>query len=152
MAVPLCMASNPLLISYLRHRIINWPINQNIYIYIILYLYKYKEREDTSKGESERDKLINFERTRKVFLNNSGQLGPSLHSSEGTSLPHSSCNQLEGSSGNFLSYKINNINNLFIIFSFYCYYLFIIYYCIVRTCSGNTNDDGLSPSLVASLL
>jgi hypothetical protein len=65
--------------------------------------------------------LIDLQLSGHVVVNQVGKLGTSLDSSESTSLPHSSSNELEGAGRDLLSG------------------------------SGNTDDDGLSPSLVAGL-
>jgi len=67
------------------------------------------------------DELIDLELASHVVVNEVGKLGTALDTTEGTSLPDATSDELERSSGNFLS------------------------------SSGNTNDDTLTPTLVASL-
>jgi len=67
------------------------------------------------------DELIDLELASHVVVNEVGKLGTALDTTEGTSLPDATSDELERSSGNLLS------------------------------SSGNTNDDTLTPALVASL-
>lgn len=67
------------------------------------------------------DELVDLEATLQVVGYETGQLAATLDTAESASLPYTTSDKLEGTSGDLL------------------------------TSSGNTNDDGLSPALVAGL-
>lgn len=76
---------------------------------------------DIIKAKVVSDKLVNLDLASQVVLDKAGQLGAALDTTKSRSAPDTASHQLEGTCGNLLS------------------------------CSCNSNNDRLAPSLVASL-
>lgn len=77
---------------------------------------------DIIKAKVVGNKLIDLNLASQVVLDKAGQLGAALDTTESRSAPDTTGHQLEGSCGNLLS------------------------------CSGNSNNDRLAPTLVAGLM